>query len=661
MFLKKIIKATLKFSLPIGFAFVIMMMATTSFFSLLDIQNTAKTIVKPSETQNYYNELLKTMYSSVYEKSLIIADMINTDDAFKNDELFLRLNELTTEYTVARARFESQDLDPKLQTILDRQGQLTSNNIPQILNVYEAIQNDHLDKAKKLFTDITLPSQKMNLQLINQMVDLQFSLEQNRMAIADKRLIQNRTTIVFVNISIVLLSILISIFLLYKQHNDNRKLRTKATMDVLTGLPNRERLIKSMDEYIKQQPTHTFAVLFFDIDFFKNINDNYGHSVGDLVIQKFANRIISQTYKNDILSRFGGDEFVLFLRSIKTEEQAEKFVEILSSSLNTSFKIKNDEIFITASIGVSLYNKSGNNSGDGIASKSLLKQADIAMYTAKESGRNCFRFFSKKDSDKIANDYAISHALHTLLKDEKAIKELSLVYQPLVNIHNPDIAECEALIRWKTRDGKRISPDDFIPLAEKSNLIEKINHFVVETVCKQQSNWCKQGLCDIRININLSGNRLVFNSTLKHLETCMDQYFLYPRHFGIELTERTLFEISDETIKQLDFLRRQGMKISIDDFGTEYSSLSYLKKLPITTLKIDKSFIAGLANDKDDQALVKSIIGMGHSLQLNVVAEGVETSEQLDILTALSCTSIQGYYFHRPLAPSQVATLQLAS
>jgi len=535
-------------------------------------------------------------------------------------------------------------------------------NGSQVLDIYESIQNDNIDRAKKLFINVTLPRQRINLDLIDQMVDLQFWLEQDKLSVSEESLVKNRSTIISLNGTILLASILISLFLLLKQYKDNRKLQSEATTDSLTGLPNRSRLIANMDEFIKQKPTHTFAVLFFDIDFFKSINDNYGHSVGDLVIQKFAKRIKIQTQRNDILSRFGGDEFVLLLRSIKSEDQAREFVAKLSSSLNTSFKFKDKEIFITASIGVSLYNQSCETIGGCITSKSLLKQSDVAMYSAKKSGRNCFRFFSKEDSDKLANDYAISHSLHTLLKDDnnKAIEELSLVYQPLVKInHNEDIKECEALIRWKTDEGKDIPPNDFIPLAEKSNLIEKINYFVVDTACKQQSDWKKKGIANLRININLSGNRLVFKSTLTRFEDNMNKYSLQPGDFGIELTERTLFEISNETIKTLGKLRKLGMKISIDDFGTEYSSLNYLKKLPITTLKIDKSFIAGLADDKDDQALVKSIISIGHSLQLDVVAEGVETIEQLNFLKNNACNTVQGYFFHKPLNSNLIPDLKL--
>ena len=660
MFLSRVIKFILRFSLPIGFAFIIIMMTSTSFFTLLGMEKTSKTIIESSDAQNYHEDLLKTMYSVIYERALVVSEMLITDDPFINDELFLKLNELSTQFVVARTNFKNHEkLDPKMQKIFNAQGDIIKFNSAQTLLVYEEVRKGNIDRAKELYLNVTLPRQKINLDIIEQMVDLQFWLEQDKMALAEESLVKNRTIIFSLNGIILLASIFISFFLIHKQYKNNRKLQIEATTDALTGLPNRIKLIADMDRLIQQGPKHTFAVLFFDIDFFKSINDNYGHSVGDLILQNFAIRVKEQIQSNDILSRFGGDEFVLLLNSIKSEDDARDFVTKLSTHLNTSFKYKDEEIFITASIGVSLYSNTCDCVGDYITSKSLLKQSDIAMYAAKESGRNCFRFFSKEHSEKLASDYAISHSLNTLLKDGEFADELSLVYQPLVKINDNKITECEALIRWKTPDGKEVSPCDFIPLAEKSYLIEKINHFVIDAACKQQFEWQQNGATDMRININLSGNRLVFRSTLQHFEENMRKYSLQAIHFGIELTERTLFEISDETISTLDVLRKQGMKISIDDFGTEYSSLSYLKKLPITTLKIDKSFISGLPDDKDDQALVKSIIIIAHSLSLDVVAEGVETIEQLEFLQNNSCNIAQGYYFHKPLNSKLIPKLKL--
>jgi predicted signal transduction protein with EAL and GGDEF domain len=374
--------------------------------------------------------------------------------------------------------------------------------------------------------------------------------------------------------------------------------------------------------------------------------------VGDKTLKKFSSILQENITSEDILARFGGDEFVLLLTHITSKKEAFDFIQNLSKTLEMSINIDNHEIFISASIGASLY------PNDAKTTKALLKNADIAMYSAKQSGRNCFKCFSQEVSQTMDREHSITHALHTILKNNNKNGELFLKYQPLYNIKDGNIAEFEALIRWENSEGRNILPDEFIPLAEKSNLIEKINLFVINEACKQQSEWQKTKMNNIRININLSGNKIIFEKLLEQFNKNILEMSLSPSLFGIELTERTLNQISDETIQELDKIRKRGMKISIDDFGTDYSSLIYLKKLPITTLKIDKAFICDLTNNSEDKALVKTIIDLGHSLNLDVVAEGVETAEQLKFLKDHACNIAQGYYFNKPLNTEQVFQLK---
>lgn len=457
------------------------------------------------------------------------------------------------------------------------------------------------------------------------------------------------------DLSSVILSIFFTLYILKRQKENDKQVALIANTDSLTNLPNRDRFIEILDEHIKRDPDSICATVFFDIDYFKTINDNYGHEMGDIILQQFADKVSASIKGIDVLSRFGSDEFVLLLRSSNTLEQIASFIHELSANLDTSFTVGSDQVFLTSSIGVAHYSK------DATTARALLKNADIAMYHSKRSGRNCYQFYSKETNNKIERDHTISHTLHTILKDRNKNKELYLLYQPLMNIAEGHITECEALIRWKDSDGHVIMPDEFIPLAEKSNLIEKVNLFVVNEACLQQEQWQQQNIKDVRININLSGNKLIFKKLLKQFKRNLRSMNLAPSLFGIELTERTLNEISQETIYELEQMRELGMKIAIDDFGTDYSSLLSLKNLPITTLKIDKGFIAGLPDNKDDYALVQTIINLGHSLNLDIVAEGVETFEQLKFLKEHSCTIAQGYYFHRPLDSKQISKLKHAA
>ena len=518
-----------------------------------------------------------------------------------------------------------------------------------------SISNDYTD-ANKLIHIIT-PKLGNNLQRIEEMTNDQFWSTQDAAGKAFAEFYDTTNNINILKIVAVIMTILLTYFIIKNQKIANRKLVYQANTDMLTLLPNRSRQLENIQDQITNKPDSTFVVAFIDIDYFKVINDNYGHDVGDMILNRFAAEINSHLNEEDILSRFGGDEFVLLLRSIKSEKQAEQFIKKLSSSLDTSFQIDETEIFISASIGASIY--SSKCKDECKDPKVLLKHADIAMYSAKHISRNSFRFFSKETKDRIESEHNICHALHTILKNNNADKQLHLKYQPLLNIKEEDITECEALIRWTDQYDKEIVPDQFIPLAEKNNLIEKINLFVINEACQQQYKWQQNKQKPMRININLSGNKIVFNKLIERLRYNLEKYALRPSLFGIELTERTINEISKETILQLDQLRKDGMKISIDDFGTGYSSLSELKNLPVTTLKIDKGFIQGLPNDKKDHALVKTIIDLGHSLNLDIVAEGVETIEQHLFLKKHLCNVGQGYYYQHPLHSDNLAQLQM--
>jgi len=661
MSVNKIISQGLKYPLPIGFALIITIMIFTSFYAVLQMKARSEIIIESVTQQNINNELLSTMSHAILGRSLIAIEMLHTDDPFRNDELFEELNELATSFAVAREKYEGQNLAPKLQKLLDTQGHLIKINGPMLIDMYELLLDDNPERALSLFVNVNMPRQKINLNIIKEMSDNQSWLSQDALEYSKEKNNSVLETIWIIISASLLVSILLSFGILHRQRKSDNKLAYQANTDTLTELPNRVNFIQNIDKYIAQDPKSLFAIVFFDIDYFKSINDNYGHEIGDEILRRFSAKIKSFIKPVDVLSRFGGDEFVLLLRSTHTEKETKEFVRELSSKLDTFFYINNKEIFISASIGVSIYAQTCPNGQKHCCenAKSLLKHADIAMYSAKQSGRNCFRFFSKETSLKMEREHTISHSLHTILKNHNSNNELSVMYQPLININNEEFTECEALIRWTNSEGIAIPPNEFIPIAEKSNLIEKINLFVLNQACKQQVEWQKMGIKDVRININLSGNKLIFKRLLNELENLIERLNLKPELFGIELTERTLFEISDETINTLDNVRKRGMKISIDDFGTGYSSLTYLKKLPITTLKIDKEFIAGLPNDMDDYALVKTIINLGHSLGLDIVAEGVETIEQLQFLKDHSCNIAQGYYFHKPLKSDQIPQLKL--
>lgn len=648
-----------KYLLPLGFFVIISIMVFTNFFAITLNGENSKSMVGTIQQNIYSDNLLKKMTQASFDRSLILSEMLQTNDPFKNDELFLELNTLATTYVTSRAKFESQDLDQHMQELLDAEGTMSNNLGALQLRIYELIQLDKKVQAVKIFNDKAISLQRGVHDIIHKMTKHQYASSQ----ISIDKLKENNNSavsnILILNLISISICIILTFFVINKQRKSDARLAQLANTDVLTNLPNRSSFKAFIDKSIDKSPEDIFSIVFFDIDHFKSINDNYGHEIGDKILRQYAAKIKTKIKEEDILSRFGGDEFVLLLRSINSKQDAIDFISKLSKDLDTSCTIDNKEIFITSSIGASIY--SNNGESDGSSAKSLLKNADIAMYSAKESGRNCYQFFSIKTKNIIEKGHAITYALHKILKSKNANNELYMKFQPLLNIADNNIKECEALLRWKTKDGLIVSTAEFIAHAEKSNLIEKINNFVIDESCQQQKHWHELGVFDIKININLSGNKKIFAESLMRLDKKIIELGLSPSQFGIELTERTIMEVSEKTIQKLKKLRNAGMKIAIDDFGTGYSSLSYLKKLPITTIKIDKSFISDLPNDKDDRELVKTIITLGHSLNLDIVAEGVETIEQLDFLRLHNCDIAQGYYFHYPLKQDEMIELKVAA
>lgn len=643
----------IKYVLPLGFTLIITMMIITSIIAATQIKNNSDLMLNSLKQYYLQNKLLNDMSYAAISRSAILLQIIENDSLFDIDELSGDFSNFYELFINARQELLNQDLSPQLNDLLEQQGKISQINGPIQYEIYQLLASGEKKKATRIFSQTSMPKQRQVLSLINQMANHHFKAGQLAFADLRKKKYIVLTTVFIIDAISILISILLTLYIIQRQLNNDRKLNTLANTDTLTKLPNRANFLSNINAYLNNKPDTIFALVFIDIDYFKSINDNFGHEVGDEILKRISAKIRSYIDDDvDCLSRFGGDEFVLLLRSIKTKHAAIRVIGRLSKDLETSFSIKGNDVFVSASIGASVYPFDGNDV------TTLLTNADVAMYSAKELGRNCYQFFSKETSEKMEREHEICHSLHSILKKENRDGELYLEYQPLINMHDGSFSECEALIRWETPDGKTISADDYIPLAEKTNLIEKVNLFVINEACKQQHKWQKQGINNIRININLAGNKMIFSKVLAQFKRNLTEYKLEPACFGIELTERTIHEISAKTINELEHIRNRGMKVSIDDFGTGYSSLSYLKKLPITTLKIDKEFINGLPDDKEDQALVKAIITIGHSLNLDIVAEGVEHAEQFKFLKEHSCNIVQGYYLQKPLNCHDITKLQ---
>ena len=426
-----------------------------------------------------------------------------------------------------------------------------------------------------------------------------------------------------------------------RQKKTEEKIIQLAYYDHDTGLPNRMRFTEQLEEMLSRakKKKEFLAVLVIDIDRFKIINDSLGHYAGDIILKKLAARIEENVPKGGYLGRFGGDKFTLLLTKAVSLEQTSKTARELQSILSKPMYYENQEFIVTASIGISSF------PGDGLDEHILLKNADIAMNRSKNQGGNKITFFSMDMNEQAMTRLELESYLRKALQKD----EFYLCYQPLIDLKTSEITCTEALIRWNHPHLGLISPAQFIPLAEETGLIQEIGAWVLTTACTQTKEWQIKGLPTLGISVNVSAYQLQQASFVGQVIEALEVSRLDPNFLTLELTESAMLQDIAYSISVMHALQDLGVKVSVDDFGTGYSSLSYLRNLPIDTLKIDQSFINNLHDDPSDMAIVKAIITMGQGLSVKIVAEGVETREQIDILKELDCNYAQGFYIHKPL------------
>jgi len=427
------------------------------------------------------------------------------------------------------------------------------------------------------------------------------------------------------------------------------KLEHLATYDQLTHLPNRYLLETELNHRINaaKRFDEKFAILFIDLDNFKFINDTMGHAYGDILLQSVAKQLTAHLRDYDMVARFGGDEFVLLMPQIKDNTEVVAVVDKIIKEFSSVFYLDKEEAFITTSIGISMFPDDGKTVGE------LLQHADAAMYRAKDAGRGRYCFFTKTMNDELRRHQLITSELRSSL----AKQEFSLNYQPLVDPQTGNIKSCEALIRWLPVDGELISPTEFIPVAEQSELINRIGEWVINEACRQRAEWKEMGLLDFRIDINLSGRQFLQNNFMDILERYLAKYHLSASEIGIELTENVLIQAGKNNSSNLNNLNESGMQISIDDFGTGYSSLSCLRRLPVHNLKIDQEFIRDAPRNESDRCIMEAIVAVGHRLGLKVIAEGIETEEQHKLAQEIGCDLGQGFFLHKPMESNKLYTL----
>ncbi len=419
-----------------------------------------------------------------------------------------------------------------------------------------------------------------------------------------------------------------------------------ALHDPLTGLPNRIMAQNNFTQIYQQakQQQQLLGIIFIDLDNLKPINDSLGHQAGDQILKEVALRLLSYTKKVENVCRFGGDEFIVFMPNIQSEEDASKASLEILQLVSENYLYRNIEIFCTCSIGIALAPQ------DGEDLDTLIKKADIAMYHSKDSGRNSFRFFNPAINRNMFDHISLISGMRKALQDS----QFSLHYQPKIELHTNRICGMEALLRWNHPEQGFISPATFIPLAESSGLIIQLGEWVIAEACRQAKIWLDDGIQDFSVAVNISSVQFKRGNIDSIVLNALAKAELPPQYLELELTESLLIDDSERLVQTLAVLRSEGVQFSIDDFGTGYSNLGYLKKFEVGALKIDQSFVRKMDDHSGDAAIVRAIIQMASSLGLKTIAEGVEDADTAALLRTLGCTEAQGYYWARPMPADEM-------
>lgn len=428
-------------------------------------------------------------------------------------------------------------------------------------------------------------------------------------------------------------------------HKRTQSLRHMAFHDALTGLPNRYLLQEKLNEllHVCHAKQRRFSLIYLDLDRFKHINEALGHEAGDILLAAFARRLRSEMDETFTLARMGGDEFVILMPDLADQESLQPVLKRVTNVAATPLEINGLPVQVTVSIGVVCFPE------NGITASDLLKHADSAMLLAKSEGGNLHRFFHSGMTDRISRSTRLEMELRNAIERE----ELQLYYQPKVRLDSGQMVGVEALLRWPHPQEGMISPNEFIPLAEATGLIVELGDLVLRLACRQLAAWRDQGL-ELNVAVNVSVKQLLRATLHLRIDELLQQYQIPSHLLQVEITENNAMLNLDHISQQLQQLRDMGIRVAIDDFGTGHSSLATLKELPVDYLKIDKSFVLKATVDEEDAMVVKTIIGLGHLMHKQVVAEGVETREHADLLQALGCEQGQGYYFARPVPAEQI-------
>ncbi|MDP3124365.1 MAG: EAL domain-containing protein [Thiobacillus sp.] len=593
--------------------------------------------------------LTKTMLNVARERTLIMLTLTKIGDPFERDDLLTRFNEKGTEYAVARQSLQDMPLSPRERRLITLQQQLIKIAQPIQTQVIDLISAQHNLEAEQIAITRAIPTQNQVLAVL-----FQLDAETQHVALAASRKAYEaqkvaRFWMYLLCGAALLVGVIVAAVVLRYTARISREREHLAIHDALTGLPNRRLLLECLEQALAHARRNKtmIGVLFIDLDNFKRVNDTLGHAVGDQLICHVARRLRAAVRNEDIVARLGGDEFVVVISDVHAASQILHVVDKILAVMVAPYQIAERELFNSCSVGIGVYPTDGTSSSD------LLKNADTAMYHAKSSGKNRYHLYDAAMNAMAEEQLQLDTDLHYALERN----EFVFHYQPQVNLNSGRTDTVEALIRWNHPDKGLLSPATFLDMLEDTGEIIPVGRKLLGTACAQGARWHAAGFNDLTVAINVSSKEFWHQDLLANVHDALDRSGLPPRSLQLELTEGILMGDMDVAVHKILALKAIGVSIAIDDFGTGYSSLAHLKRFPLDVLKIDRYFIKDIRHDSVNEALVNSILALCNGLNLDTVAEGVETRSQLDVLRKIGCPVVQGYLISRPVPAEDVMAL----
>ena len=646
-----------KIIILLGFGSILLLV---TLLIIIGVNNLSKSKSHLDRIVNFNNlkiQLANQMHQSARERTINLQYMIIANNPSKLDHYIQRMAFYGGQFVLTRSALLKLNLSEKEKQILNLQAILSKEIGPMQNEIADLIHFGELKLAQQLLTEKAGPLQNEVFKILSQLQDIQ--RHETKLAIMENS--DNYKHIVGIMWVVTLIVILISISIVFftlrlisknegQQENYRQDIERQAFYDHLTGLLNRRLLNDRMNHAIAHTERNEtlMAILFIDCDRFKPINDTLGHVIGDELLISIAKRLNENLRDSDTVCRVSGDEFAIILEDIKHISAVDRIAQNILDSIAEPHHLKGHKIFTTVSIGITVY-PIDEKDADG-----LLTSADIAMYYAKKNGGNQYEYFNADMSKRSKQRLTLEHDLHDALTNN----ELEIYYQTFNTIDSErKIIGVEALLRWHHPKQGTISPNNFISIAENTGLIVPIGEWVLITACKQIKEWESQGLSTVTINVNLSPRQFMDSNLVAAVKTALDISGIEPNQLNLEITESTAMYSINKTIEILHSLKDLGVYISIDDFGTGFSSLSYLQQMPIDNLKIDRSFIKNIHHSDKDQAFVQAIVTMAHTLGMKTIAEGVELEEQFTFLKKIGCEVAQGYLFSKPIPAEQLKHL----